>query len=169
MEGETPPPQVLNDPSVIKINKFSDVCPCKYCTFLYFVSCYSLALMKWNATIIVTFQSALHEVIHELTKIVLQKFFYEVLWCQIEPFRLANWTKKVLPVFPRNMQYRARLKGPPFSFLALWDFFRSFFLEGFPLHFFDAWRQKGCWKIPKGPPFQFFRHCETFKFFFWVL
>ncbi|XP_075243786.1 uncharacterized protein LOC142338038, partial [Convolutriloba macropyga] len=30
MEGEVAPPQVLNDPSVIKINKFSDVCPYEF-------------------------------------------------------------------------------------------------------------------------------------------
>ncbi|XP_063722951.1 uncharacterized protein LOC134851006 isoform X3 [Symsagittifera roscoffensis] len=30
MEGESAPPQVLNDPSVVKINKFSDVCPYEF-------------------------------------------------------------------------------------------------------------------------------------------
>ena len=51
----------------------------------------------------------------ELTKIVLQKF-YKMLLHQIAPFGLANWTRKVFPVFPRNIPYRAKPKGPPFSF-----------------------------------------------------
>ena len=36
-------------------------------------------------------------------------------------------------------------------------------LKGSPCIFFDVLRQKGCWKIPKGPPFSFFRHCEIFS------
>ena len=83
-----------------------------------------------------------------MTKLVLQTF-YKILLHQIAPFGLANWTKKVFPVFPRNIPYRARPNGPPFSFFAVL-------------------RQNGCWKPPKGPPFQFFWHCETFfqkKFF----
>ena len=69
----------------------------------------------------------------------------------------------VLPVFPRNISYRARPKSPPFQFFsALRDIFFSdffskfFFLEGSPLHFFDVLRQNGCWKIPKGSSFQFY-------------
>ena len=64
--------------------------------------------MKWNATIIVAFFFNPHE----LTKIVLQKF-YKILLHQIALFGLANWTKKVFPVFPRNIPYPARPKGPP--------------------------------------------------------
>ena len=43
-------------------------------------------------------------------------------------------------------------------FSALWDFFpkKEFFHRRVPLQFFDIFRQNGCWKIPKGPPFSFF-------------
>ena len=68
-----------------------------------------------------------------------------------------------------NIPYRARPKSPPFQFFsALRDiFFRIFSFENFfaqraPLRFFDVLRQNGCWKIPKGSSFQFFRHCEIF-------
>ena len=99
---------------------------------------------------------------HELTKIVLQKF-YKILLHQNALFGLANWTEMVLPVFPRIIPNRARPKSPPFQFFsALRDiffsefFFRIFFPKGSPLHFFDVLRQNGCWKTSKGPPFQFF-------------
>ena len=74
----------------------------------------------------------------------------------------------VLPVFPRNIPYRARPKSPPFNFFRhcetfFSDFFSKFFsLKGSPLHFFDVLRQNGRWKIPKGSSFQFCRHCEIF-------
>ena len=42
--------------------------------------------------------------------------FYKILLHQIALFGLANWTIKVFPVFPRNIPYRARPKGPPFIF-----------------------------------------------------
>ena len=90
--------------------------------------------MKWNATIVVT----LFFNPHELTKMVLKKF-YELLWCQTETFGLTSWTKTVFYVFPRNIQYKERLKGPPFQiFLAL-----RLFLK----------------KIPKGSPFNFLMFC----------
>ena len=73
----------------------------------------------------------------------------------------------VLPVFPRNIPYRARPKRPPSQFF--WqcetffsDFFSDFFPQRVPPAFFDVLRQNGCWKIPKGSSFQFFRHCEIF-------
>ena len=75
----------------------------------------------------------------------------------------------VLPVFPRNIPYRARPKSPPFQyFSALRDiffriFFRIFFPQRVPPAFFDVLRQNGCWKIPKGSSFQFFRHSEIFS------
>ena len=54
--------------------------------------------------------------------------FYKILWPQIESFGLANWTKKVFPLFPRNISYRERLKDPSFQFFpALWDFFWKVF------------------------------------------
>ena len=45
--------------------------------------------------------------------------------------------------------------------------FRKNFSPKIPLQFFDIFRQNGCWKITRVPPFSFFRHCETFfqKFF----
>ena len=45
---------------------------------------FSRRFMKWTATITMTFFNA-----HELAKIVLHKF-YEILWCQIVPFGIAN-------------------------------------------------------------------------------
>ena len=95
----------------------------------------------------------------ELTKIVL-KSSHEILWSFIESSGLPNLTKKDFPLFPRNIQYREKLKGLPFSFLALWDFFSKKSPKG-PLQVFDVLRQNGCWKIPKGP-LQFFWHYETF-------
>ena len=71
--------------------------------------------------------------------------FYKILLHQIALFGLANWTKKVFPLFPRNIPYRARphfnffrhcetFFESPFNFfgtfqcfLALWDFFSKFF------------------------------------------
>ena len=78
---------------------------------------FSRRFMKWNTTTRVT----LFFNPHELAKIVLQNF-YKILWCQIEPIGLANWIKTV---FPRNIQHRARLKGPPFSFFLHWETFVS--------------------------------------------
>ena len=43
--------------------------------------------MKWNATNTSDFFFNPHD---ELTKIV--QMFYEILWCQIEPFGTRNWT-----------------------------------------------------------------------------
>ena len=70
---------------------------------------------------------------HELTKIVLQKL-YKILLHQIALFGLANWTRKVFPVFPRNIPYPARPKGPPSNFFGTArHFFRKFFfLKGSP-------------------------------------
>ena len=113
---------------------------------------FSRRFMKWNATIIKTFFKSTRTD---------QNGSSQVLWWQIAPFGLASWTKKG---FPRNIQYRARLKGPLFNFYAIvWRFSKNFLSSKAPLHFFDARRQKGCWKIPKGFPFSFFQHCETFR------
>ena len=115
--------------------------------------------MKWIATIIVTlFFLSTRTDQNSSWK------FYEIVLHQIAPFDLANWTKKVFPVFPRKISYMARPKGPPFQFFsALRDFFRNFFPKGSPFNFFAVLRQKGCLKIPEGP-LSVFRHCETF---FW--
>ena len=63
----------------------------------------------------------------------------------------------VLPVFPRNISYRARPKSPPFQFFfgTVRHFFRIFFRNFFsskgpPCIFFDVLRQNGCWKNSKG-------------------
>ena len=121
--------------------------------------------MKWNATIIVTLFFFYP---HELTKIVLQKF-YKILLHQNALFGLANWTKKVFPVFPRNIPYRARPKTLSF-FSALRDiffgifFFGIFFPQSVPPAFFWCFATEWMLKNPKGSPLSvFFRHCEIFS------
>ena len=96
----------------------------------------------------------------ELTTLVLQKF-YEILWCEIEPFRLANWTKKVFPVFPRNIQYRARLKSPLFHFFRHCE---TFFLQRVPLSMFlILGDRKDVQKSQSVPPFSFFSIVRLFS------
>ena len=75
---------------------------------------------------------------------------------QIVPVGSGNWTKNVFLFFSRNIQYRARLKGPPFSFFGIETFFFGKFPKESPFNFFGVLRQNGCWKIPKGAPFSFF-------------
>ena len=104
---------------------------------------FSRRFMKCNATIIVTFFNP-----HQLTKIVPQKF-YEILTCQIELFRLADWTKKVFPVIPRNIQYRARLKVPPFSFFSILWFFFEKIPQRVPLQFFRCFATKNIKKFER--------------------
>ena len=93
---------------------------------------------------------------------------------------LANWTKMVLPVFPRNIPYRARPKSPPFQFFCC--FATEWMLEnpkGFLLsvffgivRFFPENKNKfssifSCfateWMLKnlKGSPLSVFRHCEV--------
>ena len=76
---------------------------------------------------------------NRLTKIVLQKF-YKILWSQVASFGLANWTKKVFPLFPRNIPYRERLKSPLSVFFGIVRFFRKFFFHQifFTVQFFDV-------------------------------
>ena len=103
-----------------------------------------------------------------------------MLWCQIAPFGLANWTKMVLPVFPRNISYRARPKSPPFHFFrhcetvfskffsskgssfqffsALWDFFPKIKIF---LSIFSCFATEWMLKNLRGSPLSVFRHCET--------
>ena len=54
----------------------------------------------------------------EVTKIVLPKVLQNFIL-----YLLAQGTEpKLFPFFPRNIQYRTRLKCPPFEFFwALWD------------------------------------------------
>ena len=118
---------------------------------------FSRRFMKWNATIIVTF----FFYPHELTKIVLQKF-YKILLHQNALFGLANWTKMVLPVFPRNIPNRARPKSPPFQFFsALRDiffgiFFSKFFSPKGPPAFFWCFATEWMLKNLKGSPLSVF-------------
>ena len=57
----------------------------------------------------------------------------------------TSWPKELSQkCFSRNIQYRTRPKGPPFSFFRHCEIFFG---------------QK---TSPKGPPFSFFRHCRTF-------
>ena len=106
--------------------------------------------MKWNATIVVTFFS-----IHTYWPKWFLKF-YKILWSQIESFGTANWTKKVIYVFPRNIQYQERLKSPPFQiFWHCETFCSNFFPKWSLFQFFDALQQNGCWKFPKGLHFSF--------------
>ena len=110
--------------------------------------------MKWNATIIVT----LFFYPHELTKIVLQKF-YKILLHQNALFGLANWTKKVFPVFPRNIPYRARPKTPPFHFFRHCETFfskKKFFPKGSPCIFLMFCDRMDVEKSQRVPPFSFF-------------
>ena len=79
--------------------------------------------------------------------------------CTIWPSEL---NKKVLPVFPRNIPYRARPKGPPFIFFGTARlFFEKKIPRRVPPAFFWCFATEWMLKNPKGSPFQFFRHCET--------
>ena len=73
----------------------------------------------------------------------------------------------VLPVFPRNISYRARPKSPPFQFVsALRDIFFGFFFEIFfpqrvpPAFFLMFCDRMDIGKSQRVPSFSFFRHCE---------
>ena len=137
---------------------------------------FSRRFMKWNATIIVT----LFFYPHELTKIVLQKF-YKILLHQNALFGLANWTKKVFSVFPRNIPYRARPKTPPFHFFRHCETFlfeKKIFPKGSPLHFLKCFATEWMLENPKWSPLsvffgivRFFPENENFCFlqFFHVL
>ena len=89
---------------------------------------------------------------------------------QIALFGLANWTKKVFPVFPRNIPYRARPKGPPFYFFRHCEtfFWNKIFPKGSPFNFFCCFASEWMLENPKGSVLSVFRHCETFfpKIFF---
>ena len=90
----------------------------------------------------------------ELTEIVLQS--------------AANWTighkkmkYKSCSLLQRNIQYRARLKGPPF-----WQYetrFRKKIPRGSPFSFVSDFCYRMDVENPKGSPFSVsFRHCESF-------
>ena len=56
-----------------------------------------------------------------------------------------------------------RIRPWPHFFSALCDFFLIFLdcTKGSPFFYFDILQHNGCQKIPKGPPFYIFRHCDT--------
>ena len=86
--------------------------------------------------------------------------FYQILWCQIAPVGLANWAKKV---FPRNIPYRERPKGPSFNFFRHCEtFFGKISPKGPPSIFLVF-----CVRMDVGKsqrvPFQFF--FDTVRFF----
>ena len=98
----------------------------------------SRRFMKWNATNIVTLFSK-----HTNWP----KYLYKVL----RNFMVSNWTISpselhqelfFFPFFPRNIQYRGRLKGPPFSFFGTVRLFLN----------------KKC--SPKDPPSMFLIFCK---------
>ena len=87
--------------------------------------------------------------------------FYETLRFQIEAFGLENRTREIF--FFRVTQYRARLKGPSFSFFGIVRLFLGKkFSQRVPLQFFDVLRQNR-WmsKNPKGSVSVFSRHFQT--------
>ena len=93
----------------------------------------------------------------------------------LQNFMVSNWiilpselNQKSFSFFPRNTQYRTRLKGPPFSFFGVVRFFSIFFLRGSPIQFFDVLQQRML-KNPKGSPllacqfdpiFELFGYCK---------
>ena len=64
----------------------------------------------------------------------------------------------VVPVFPRNIPYRARPKSPPFQFFsALRDFFSELFSsKGLPCIFLMFCDRMDVGKSQRVPPFSFF-------------
>ena len=88
----------------------------------------------------------------EVTKIVLQNFKVS-LKCTCWPRKL---NQKSFSFFPRNIQYRTRLKGPTFEFFRhCGTFFKIVFPQKGPS---IVWSFATKWmlKNPKGPPFQIF-------------
>ena len=118
--------------------------------------------------------------------------FYKILLHQIAPIGLANWTKKVFPVFLRNMPKGPKHtgpKGPPFNFFGTARIFGKKFppkgppsiffccfafrlfsavwdffpkIKIFPPSIFWCFATEWMLKNPKGSPLSVFRHCETF-------
>ena len=71
----------------------------------------------------------------------------------------------VLPVFPRNIPYRARPKSPPFQFFpALRDFFSGKFFssKGPPFNFLLFCDRMDVGKSQRVPPFSFFSALRFF-------
>ena len=81
----------------------------------------------------------------------------------LQSYNFCNTYLAYEVVFLHHLRNSTGPKGTPLE----WDFSKKI-TKGSPLQFFDIFRQKGCWKIPKSPPFSFFRHCETFFFIFFL-
>ena len=79
---------------------------------------------------------------------------------QIVPVGPGNWTKKVFPFFRVIYNTRRDVFGIVRHF-----FSKKSSPKGRP-SFFWSFATECSWKIPNGPPFSFFRHCETFFKFF---
>ena len=94
---------------------------------------------------------------HEVTKIIPPKALQN-LKEGAKLYLLAERTEpKWRNIFPRNIQYRARLKTSSFS--ALWDFWKKFSPKGPPFMMICDRMDKKSWSV-------FFRHCETSRKFF---
>ena len=96
--------------------------------------------------------------------------FFKIQWCQTEPVGLANRIKNVFPLFPGNIQYRARLKGPTFEFFGIvghWHFFPTkIFPKGSPSIFVEFCDRMDVEKSQRFPPFSFFGIVRLFFHFF---
>ena len=80
---------------------------------------------------------------------------------QIVPVGPRNWTKKVSRV---TLNTGRDQMAPLDFFRHCATFFSIFFsTKGSPFNCFGVLKQNGCWKIPKGPPFQFFSALRLFK------
>ena len=70
----------------------------------------------------------------------------KTLSCQVLPFGPRNLTKRFVPFYQRNIQYRARLKGPLLQFFRHCEtFFRKFFnvSKVSPFNFCDTLQRNG--------------------------
>ena len=93
----------------------------------------------------------------EVTKIVLPK----VLQNFKKTPNCTCWPKELkYKGFPRNIQYRTRLKGHPLFFLTF-RVFRKKIFQSVPFNFFGFCGQMDVEKSQRAS-FSVFRHCETF-------
>ena len=120
-----------------------------------------LFLIK-ESTIVMAFrQCFLNSSPPEVTKIVLPK----VLQNFEKTPNCTYWPKELNQKgFPRNIQYRTRPKGPPFSFFSAlrFIFFRKNYSSKSPsFNFLEFWDRMN---VEKSQTFALsvFRHCETF-------
>ena len=89
------------------------------------------------------FSSVFHFDTPEITKVVLPKVlqnFKKTPNCTCWP---QETNQKGFSFFPQNIQYRTRLKGPPFSFFGIARLFCEKNSQRVPFNCFDDLRQKG--------------------------